>query len=177
MVVYYKTIKFSFCRVGIVWVGEGDNIVIKQILLARFNVKKIIKSFYPEAVSGRNQRLREVAENLLNHKWQNIPLKLLAFSQLTRFSRRVLSTVRRIPRGRVITYKRLANRVGVKGGARAVGQSLAKNPFPLVIPCHRVIKSDRSLGGFSGGIKLKRLLLEAEGIKFSQNDKVLSRIS
>ena len=59
--------------------------------------------------------------------------------------------------------------IGTPNGARAVGNALANNPFPLVIPCHRVIKSDGGLGGFGGGLQMKKYLLENEGINFSED--------
>jgi|SRR3989339_992128 len=87
-------------------------------------------------------------------------------------ARRVLTRAAEIPRGRVMTYGGLATAIGVPGGARAVGNALAGNPFPLIFPCHRVIRGDGTLGGFGGGIKLKRALLEREGISFDRRGRV-----
>ncbi|MBE9507936.1 MAG: MGMT family protein, partial [Chloroflexi bacterium] len=70
---------------------------------------------------------------------------------------------------------RIARHLGVKGGARAVGRALARNPFPIVIPCHRAIRSNGELGGYQGGLEMKRALLEGEGIEFTQRGKVLMR--
>ena len=67
-----------------------------------------------------------------------------------------------IPPGEVASYGEVARRVGVPKGARAVGQVLACNPVPLFVPCHRVIAADGSLGGFGGGLALKRRLLNHE---------------
>ena len=72
-----------------------------------------------------------------------------------------------------MTYGGLAARMGVPGGARAVGNAMAGNPFPLVVPCHRVIRGDGSLGGFGGGLKMKRALLEMEGVRFDSRGRVL----
>jgi len=69
--------------------------------------------------------------------------------------------------GYVSTYSRIAKSIGVPKGARAVGNALANNPFPLIIPCHRVIRSDGRLGGFGGGLEMKKKLLENEGIFLS----------
>ena len=84
---------------------------------------------------------------------------------LSPFDRKVLQTCRRIPSGEMTTYGDLAVRIGHPGAARAVGSALAHNPIPLVIPCHRVLRTDGSLGGFSapGGIATKRRLLRHEG--------------
>jgi methylated-DNA-[protein]-cysteine S-methyltransferase len=75
----------------------------------------------------------------------------------------VLETLRDIaPYGHVVTYGELARRSGCPGGARAVGQAMARNPLPLVVPCHRVVAAD-GLGGYGGGLPLKRWLLALEG--------------
>ncbi|MHA1663588.1 MAG: methylated-DNA--[protein]-cysteine S-methyltransferase, partial [Candidatus Thorarchaeota archaeon] len=55
---------------------------------------------------------------------------------------------------------------------RAVGNALARNPFPIIVPCHRAIRSDRTLGGFQGGLKMKRRILEMEGVEFDSTSRV-----
>ena len=79
------------------------------------------------------------------------------------FQRQVWRAILRIPYGRVRSYKWVALRVGGARYARAVGHALGSNPVPIVIPCHRVVAQDASLGGFSGGLKTKRRLLALEG--------------
>jgi len=82
------------------------------------------------------------------------------------FQRRVLEQLRRIPRGVVRTYREVAREIGQPGATRAVGTACARNPVPLIVPCHRVVRSDGTLGGYSlrGGVALKRRLLEREGV-------------
>ncbi len=82
----------------------------------------------------------------------------------TDFGRRVRQACRRIPYGRTASYRELAERVGSPQAARAVGQVMRSNPVPIIVPCHRVLRSDGSLGGFSspGGLKLKQRLLKLE---------------
>ncbi len=82
----------------------------------------------------------------------------------TSFQRRVLQACRRIPYGRTSTYVQLARRVGSPLAARAVGQVMARNPVPLIIPCHRVLGSGGKLGGFSAptGLAMKKRLLDME---------------
>lgn len=79
--------------------------------------------------------------------------------------RRIYEALRSVPPGETTTYGELAKRVGEPGAAQAVGQAMAKNPMPLLVPCHRVLAGDGSLGGFSGpgGVGQKRRLLEIEG--------------
>jgi len=88
------------------------------------------------------------------------------------FQRKVLRACRRIPRGRVSSYRGIAERCGLPNGARAAGTALARNPFPLVIPCHRVVRSDGSLGGFGGGLPMKRTLLALEGVPLDARGRV-----
>ena len=81
--------------------------------------------------------------------------------------RRIYETLRTVPPGETTTYGALARRVGEPGAAQAVGQAMAKNPLPLLVPCHRVLAGDGALGGFSGpgGVEQKRQLLEIEGAR------------
>jgi len=84
-------------------------------------------------------------------------------SRVTAFQRRVYGKLRRVPHGEVISYGELARRIGRPRAARAVGNALGKNPVAIVVPCHRVIRSDGTLGGYSGGLPFKRRLLAVEG--------------
>jgi methylated-DNA-[protein]-cysteine S-methyltransferase len=80
------------------------------------------------------------------------------------FDRRVYAAAREIPFGRTLTYGEIAKRIGEKGAARAVGQALGSNPFPIVVPCHRVLAADGKAGGFSahGGVETKMRILSIE---------------
>ena len=79
---------------------------------------------------------------------------------------------RRFFTGSLSTYGRIARELGVVGGGRAVGNALAANPFPLLIPCHRAVRSTGALGGYQGGLEMKKALLEMEGVVFSSPIKV-----
>jgi methylated-DNA-[protein]-cysteine S-methyltransferase len=83
----------------------------------------------------------------------------------TAFARAVYERAMKVPYGETVTYGQVASDIGSPGGARAVGQAMSRNRFPLVIPCHRVIAADGKIGGFSSGIDLKKYLLELEGYK------------
>ena len=76
-----------------------------------------------------------------------------------------------IPMGKTASYSWIARKIGTNA-IRAVGTALARNPFPIVIPCHRAVRSDRTLGGFQGGILMKRRILEMEGVQFDAYGKV-----
>ena len=86
----------------------------------------------------------------------------LNLKKYTLFESQVLQATRSIPYGEVRSYKWVAEKIGRKNAARAVGQALKKNCVPVIIPCHRVLKSDRGLGGFNAGIGWKKRLLELE---------------
>ena len=90
---------------------------------------------------------------------------------ITDFQRRVYEAARTIPRGKVTTYKLLAEAIGC-GSSRAVGQALRRNPFAPAVPCHRVIRTDLTVGGFTGktcgpSIRRKKALLEKEDVRFA----------
>jgi methylated-DNA-[protein]-cysteine S-methyltransferase len=79
------------------------------------------------------------------------------------FGRRVLKATARIPYGGVSNYKRVATAAGSPRGHRAAGNALGSNPLPIIVPCHRVLHSDGGLGGYTGGLERKRVLLGVEG--------------
>ena len=94
----------------------------------------------------------------------------------TAFEEKVYDAVRMIPCGRVSTYRALGLAIGC-GSSRAVGQALRRNPYAPEVPCHRVVRSDRSIGGFAGEeagaeVERKKDLLEAEGVTFGDDGKV-----
>ncbi len=84
------------------------------------------------------------------------------------FATRVWRQLRRIPYGQVRTYGGIARVLRKSRAARAVGQACGRNPLPLLVPCHRVVAADRRLGGFSGGLDVKRKLLDMEGVTYRE---------
>ena len=88
----------------------------------------------------------------------------LDFSGATAFQRRIYGRLLEIPYGRVVSYGDIADELGEPGAARAVGQAVGANPLPILVPCHRVVRSDAKLGGYSGGLLRKVTLLGIEGI-------------
>jgi len=81
---------------------------------------------------------------------------------LTPFQRRALAATARVPYGELTTYREVARRAGNARASRAAGQAIGANPIPIVVPCHRVVASDGTLGGYSGGLRAKRRLLALE---------------
>ena len=112
-----------------------------------------------DAIDRMVASLRGEADDLVD-----VPLDLGA---LPPFRRRVFEVVRTIPAGETLSYGEVAAAVGSPGAARAVGQALGRNPYPIVIPCHRVLAAGGRLGGFTatGGVSVKAKMLAAEGVK------------
>tara|TARA_B100001540_G_C15484843_1_gene496379 strand:- start:135 stop:404 length:270 start_codon:yes stop_codon:yes gene_type:complete len=83
----------------------------------------------------------------------------------TKFQLKVWKYIKKIPKGKVKSYKEVAIGINMPNSARAVANACAKNPYAPIVPCHRIIRSDGSIGGFSGqgGIKAKKKLLKKEG--------------
>ncbi len=109
------------------------------------------------------EALKQVREYLDGQRTAfDLPLDM---SRMSEFQRRVLNTALKIPRGQYLTYGDVAKAIGKPQASRAVGQALGHNPVPIVIPCHRVLGSDGSLHGYSGGggIRTKAWLLRLEG--------------
>jgi methylated-DNA-[protein]-cysteine S-methyltransferase len=109
------------------------------------------------------EALRQVQEYLDGQRTTfALPLDM---SKMSEFQRRVLGIALKIPRGKYLTYGDVAKAIGKPQASRAVGQALGHNPVPIVIPCHRVLGSDGSLHGYSGGggIQTKKWLLQLEG--------------
>jgi O-6-methylguanine DNA methyltransferase len=98
------------------------------------------------------------------------------FRSVTDFQRQVLEEAARIPKGQVRPYLWLAQHVGRPNATRAVGSTMARNPVPLIVPCHRVVRSDGHIGGYSlGGPHQKRMLLEHEGINPERLEQLARR--
>ena len=92
------------------------------------------------------------------------PWAVLTLDGLTPLQRAVLKATADIPFGELRSYAQIATAIGRPRACRFVGTALSKNPFPILIPCHRVIRGDGSIGGFGSGVSLKRKLLAMEGI-------------
>ncbi|MBM3911239.1 MAG: MGMT family protein [Thaumarchaeota archaeon] len=88
-------------------------------------------------------------------------------------SQRVYKQLLKVPKGKVTTYKELAESIGLKNGQRVIGRIMNQNQYPVIIPCHRVVKSDGNVGGYAYGQDVKTSLLSKEGIKI-KNGKVLN---
>ena len=130
-----------------------------------YQAKKRLSAQYPDAIES--DKSFRTARLLLNRylKGEAVDFDVeIDISDESPFTRRVLDELRRIPFGEVRSYGAIGKQLGYPMAARAVGQAVRRNPIPIIIPCHRVIREDGSLGGFSLGKEIKKGLLRLEGI-------------
>ena len=176
---YHKIISTPFNSISIMWKEKSEQLKIQRIFLSNEGVSanELVDKIYPHSKIATCEEINAIADKLtLFLKGEDIrfSLEIIDFDFIKPFQKSVLIAEHGIPRGWVSTYQRLSNRIGNPKAVRAVGNALKNNPFPIIIPCHRAIKSDGTVGGFQGGIRMKRELLEFEGIKFSSRGKVIS---
>jgi methylated-DNA-[protein]-cysteine S-methyltransferase len=122
----------------------------------------------PEAAPPADvRRAVEIIATLLRGEPSDLSTISLDMAGVPAFHRRVYEAARSVPPGATVSYGEVATRLGVPGGARAVGQALRRNPFAIVVPCHRVLAADGRIGGFTanGGVATKLRLLSAEGVR------------
>ncbi len=152
------------------WMGVSETTKgIDAVVLPRSSRQAVLSEL--QAASAAlldapvSSRLREARTQLIEYlagTRRSFDLSL-DFSQGTSFQQKVWRTLRRVSYGRFRSYQWVAVRVGGRQYARAVGNAVGANPMPIVIPCHRIVAQDTSLGGFSGGLPTKRRLLTLEG--------------
>lgn len=158
-----------FGPVAVLWSIHHGQPLIRRVVLSRpeWTAREAVAALFPDAVLSSGSEVVAVAEGIAAFLEGGDILFSLAVTRLDLcppFQQRVLQAEHGIPRGSVSTYGRIASRLGDGKAARAVGMALARNPFPIIVPCHRAIRSDGTLGGFQGGQAMKRALLEMEGV-------------
>jgi methylated-DNA-[protein]-cysteine S-methyltransferase len=176
--IFYTLLPSTFGTFSIVWqdIEKGSKVHRVFPPNEQTPVEGLVRMTFVDAVPLSCPTIAELGERIqgfLEGEAVDFELDMIALESCSEFQQRVLLAEHRIPRGWVSTYGRIARSLGISGGARAVGRALSHNPFPIIIPCHRAIKSNGELGGFQGGLRMKRALLELEGVAFSQSGKVL----
>jgi methylated-DNA-[protein]-cysteine S-methyltransferase len=177
MTLYYNVIHSPFGDIGLLWKWKGDVPSVTRILLPR-EVGGLEDLACEQGFKLRRKSaptIEQISANIgryLEGEAVAFSLAYLDMDSCYAFQKRVLPAEADIPRGRVSAYGELAHRIGFPRAARAVGTALARNPFPIIIPCHRTVRSDGSLGGFGGGMNMKRALLEMEGVRFDSKGRV-----
>jgi methylated-DNA-[protein]-cysteine S-methyltransferase len=175
--VSYVIVPSPFGEMAVAWTEVRGKPKVQWIFLPerRRSLTKRIRDRFGDAVPGSARPIDRVAEAIgryLAGKPASFDLRVLDFRLCSSFQEGVLRAEYGIPRGSVSTYARVARHIGAPRAARAVGRALATNPFPIVIPCHRAVRSDGSLGGYRGGVPMKRALLEMEGVTITPVGRV-----
>ena len=134
------------------------------------NIPKKQEAQLSKAISDNVKSLFRVLVDIFKGKTPREEVKI-SLEGLPQFSREVLKMTIKIPKGFVSTYGIIAKAIGKPKASRAVGNFMAKNPFPLLVPCHRVVKSNLSLGNYRNGVTVKKMLLEKEGVKIYKKGK------
>jgi methylated-DNA-[protein]-cysteine S-methyltransferase len=145
---------------GVEWSDAG----ITRVHLPRMRALARALSTPREAVPGSVRQAATLIARLLEGQREDLREVALADAALEPFARRVYAQARAVGPGEITTYGAIARALGDPGAARAVGAALGANPFPIVVPCHRVLAANGSLHGFSapGGIVTKRRMLQIE---------------
>ena len=163
--VTYSIFNTSFGLCGLVCSKKG----IVRFILPGMTEDEIMSAFSLQSSAFSKGRFREIKESVKRYFDGemidfNFPLDL---SYTTAFQRSVYKITKTIPYGEVKSYKWVAKKIGLPDASRAVGGALSRNPIPLLIPCHRVVREDGGMGGFTahGGIDLKMKMLKIEGIQ------------
>jgi methylated-DNA-[protein]-cysteine S-methyltransferase len=175
----YVLLPSAFGTLGMVWSETSTGPKVYRVVLPDEHApaEDTLQRTFVDAVQQTCLPITELGERIqsfLQGEAIVFDPDIVTLERCAEFQRRVLLAEYGIPRGWVSTYSRIARHLGIPGGARAVGRALATNPFPIIIPCHRAILSNGGLGGFQGGQKMKRALLELEGIEVSHTGKVLT---
>ena len=173
----YVLVPSDFGALGIVWLAAEAVVKVQRVFLPtpQAAARDSLELMFPGARLHACPALIELGEQVqrfLAGDAVRFDLSIVALDRCSEFQRSVLLAEHQIPRGWVSTYGRIARRLGVPGGARAVGGALSHNPFPIIVPCHRAIRSDGHLGGFQGGLEMKVALLRLEGVAVTLAGKV-----
>ena len=170
-------------EITIIW-RKKPKFQIEEIILSKPDKKssQIAKEKYEQEeelhINKKSKQLNNVLkelDNYFNEKDCKFSLEYLNLDKFTPFQRKVLEAEFKTKKGTINTYKDLAKAVGSPKAYRSVGTALSKNPYPIIIPCHRTVKSDRTIGGFGGvakGLESKKILLELDGLMI-QGKKVV----
>ena len=174
----YMLLPSAFGTLAVVWQEAEQAPTVQRVFLpiARTPVEEVVQATFAGARPLSCPPIAELGERMqhsLAGEAVDFGLELIALERCSDFQARVLVAEHEIPRGCVSTYGRIARRLQVPGGARAVGRALALNPFPIIIPCHRTIRSNGELGGYQGGLEMKRALLELEGLELTPRGRVV----
>jgi len=169
-----------FGPICVIWSVLNKSPLIAHVLFSRpgLSAEDQASELYPDSKKSSCKEIDTIADSIkayLEGEDVKFSLGIVDLSLCSAFKQSVLRAQHAIPRGSVSTYGLIAAHVGAPGGARAVGNVMAGNPFPLIVPCHRAVLSNLCLGGFQSGTEMKRALLEKEGVIFDEAGKVICK--
>jgi methylated-DNA-[protein]-cysteine S-methyltransferase len=168
--VYYDEIPDS--PLGPIWIAiSGERLIAVEYHRSEEDFLAMLGKLLDGRFERNSKQVAWAAQQVLayiNDETEQFDLQV-DLSTITSFQRSVLEETAKVPRGQVATYAEIAKRIGNPKAVRAVGQALRRNPIPIVVPCHRVISSDGTLGGYAGhmGDERKTALLQLEGVVFA----------
>lgn len=174
----FTELETTIGTIGLIW--NEDTQLLKQVVLPNSITGKTntVKISYSNLETETNppeyiSHVMSTIEKLILGKNQSISFSLLDFNETTNFQKQVLNQQRKIPHAKVTTYKQIAQQINKPRSIRPTANALASNKFPIIIPCHRTVKSDWTLGGYAGNKDghIKQIILENEGIKI-ENGKI-----
>ena len=159
--IYYTKFKSPIGTLGLVC----DDEYLLRILLPNeeISVQNLQKLYPTEVITENNSGFKDVISQLTEYfdgkrKQFDIKTKM----EITSFYKKALSEVVKVPYGTTLSYGKIAQQINSPKAARAVGTANARNPLPIIIPCHRIITKNGKLGGYAGGLKMKEYLLDLE---------------
>lgn len=174
---FFQLIDADGGKLCVVWKSAASSPSIERVYLPLKKGDPAVR--FRREFPGRNMTERKMPGRIAckigeiyNGKKTEFDLSVLDWNKVRKFAAKVLREARKIPRGKVIAYSELAERSGFPRAARAIGTVMAGNPFPPVIPCHRVVRADGSLGGFGSGQAMKKELLIREGIRMDAAGRI-----
>ena len=159
-------------RCGVAWGERGVAGVQLPEMGERETRARMLQRFPAAGEAAPPPEVKRVIDRiaaLLRGEMSDLSTIALDMDEVPAFHRRVYEAARNIPPGMTLSYGDIAARAGAPGAARAVGQALGRNPFPIVVPCHRVLAAGGKIGGFSaqGGVATKRRMLAIEGVRLN----------
>lgn len=159
--IYYTQIKTQIGNLGLV----RDNDYLLRVYLPNEDIsEQILQKIYPnknivENKSGFDDVVNQLTEYFTGkRKHFTIKTKM----KISPFYKKALAEVTKVPYGKTVSYSQIAQKLNNPKAVRAVGSANARNPFPIIIPCHRIIANNGKLGGYAGGLKMKKYLLKFE---------------
>ena len=159
--IYYTSIKTQIGNLGLV---RDDEYLLRIYLPNEEISEQLLQVQYPNENIVEN---KSSFDDIVNQFTEYFAGKRRHFTIKTKikispFYKKVLAEVAKVPYGETVSYSQIANKLNNPKAARAVGSANARNPLPIIIPCHRIIANNGKLGGYAGGLKMKKYLIEFE---------------